>query len=515
MLFRLLCLRMLEAKAKSDLKLTKDIFDIVFFFGFWFLKGFPWLDKIAVGFGLGLIPTGLVYLVLFGIIFYVVDLPFEIYSTFGLEERFGFNKTTPMTFIKDRLKGMVLGGLIGLPVTYIVLWFFSTFPSTGWLYVFLTVTVVQLVLLFLMPVLILPLFMEMIPLPEGSALVTEEVEKAGSSNFLSARVFYAHDATPGGKPSWKTKDRRFAGASEGAELSIYRAAEGQESAGLWVVAEGAPPGEPGATAGKVYATTTGEGDGPGAKTAWTLTEEAKTALTPKSSEGDDQNALLAKEPMNTMDMTQVNVGQLRQRLLELAERLGYQGASIYVIDGSTRSSHSNAFCMGFGRFRRICLYDTLLPLMSEEEIIAVLGHEIGHDRLYHVHTTLVITIAYMAVQFYALGRFIESNVIAEAFFVPEPKVYLGLILFSLVWGVVDFVFSIPLTVQTRLNEYSADRYSVDADKSHALTLSSGLKKLMKKSKSNLTPHPFYVFLTYSHPPLDVRLEAIADYAKQK
>merc|ERR1719313_3000389 len=93
----------------------------------------------------------------------------------------------------------------------------------------------------------------------------------------------------------------------------------------------------------------------------------------------------------------VDIGSLRQRLLDLAERLGYQGASIFVIDGSSRSAHSNAFCTGFGKFRRICLFDTLLPVMEECETIAILAHEIGHDRLFHVHTQLVISIAYLFV----------------------------------------------------------------------------------------------------------------------
>lgn len=153
--------------------------------------------------------------------------------------------------------------------------------------------------------------------------------------------------------------------------------------------------------------------------------------------------------------------------------------------------------------------------MTEDEIVAILGHEMGHDRLYHVHTTLVITIAYMALQLFCLGQFIGSPIIAGAFFVPEPKVYLGLVLFSIVWGIVDFFFSIPLTVKTRFNEYEADQYSIDADESHAFCLGNGLKKLCKKSKANLTPHPFYVFLTYSHPPLDIRLAAIDAYAKSK
>lgn len=487
-------------KAKSNFKLVKDIFDLFWFFGFWFSGGFPWLDGHCTSVGWGTIPTGLLFMFTFGLIFYIVDLPFEIYGTFVLEESFGFNKTTPLTFVKDRIKGGALAGLIGTPMLCIVLWFFITFKELGWLYVFLTVTAVQLVLLFLMPVLILPLFMEMIPLPSGTALVSEEVDKAGSGNFLSARVFYSHESLVDGKQSWMTRDRRFPGAKNGASLSICFAAAGQESAGSWVVCEG----EPG-SAGTVYATCEAPD---GSSSSWAITETGKAAL---KSDTDENNLL----PKDAVSMTRVDVGNLRTRLLALAERLGYVGAGIFVIDGSSRSSHSNAFCMGFGRFRRICLYDTLLPLMTEEEIIAVLGHEIGHDRLYHVHTTLVITIAYMAVQFYALGQFIGSEVIAHAFFCPVPKVYLGLVLFSLVWGVVDFVFSIPLTVQTRLNEYAADRYSIDADISHALTLGDGLKKLTKNSKANLTPHPLYVFLTYSHPPLDTRLKAIADYAASK
>jgi Zn-dependent protease with chaperone function len=493
-------------KAKSDFSLVKDIFDIFFLFGFWFLKGFPLLDEVAVSFGFSMIPTGLVFFALFFSINFVMELPFDIYSTFVLEERFGFNKTTPLTFVKDRLKGLLLGVLIGIPVLYVILWFFSTFPDRGWLYVFFFIMVVQLVLLFLMPVVILPMFLEMIPLPEGKALVTEEVEKADSGNFLSARVFFAHDDKPNGKECWMTKDRRFAGGASGATLSISFQSAEQDSGGQWVMCEG----EPG-KGGTVYATSK---DVTGSTSNWNLTEQAKTALN-KTSDVENNPLMDAMASKDSLSTICVDIGSLRQRLLDLAERLGYQGASIFVIDGSSRSSHSNAFCMGFGRFRRICLFDTLLPLMTEEEIIAVLGHEIGHDRLYHVHSTLVVTIAYLAVQFYFLGQFITSEVIGHAFFVPVPKIYVGLLLFFLIWGVVDFVFSIPLTVKTRFQEYQADRYSIDADKSHAITLSSGLKKLVKKSKANLTPHPFYVFLHYSHPPLDVRLEAIAQYAESR
>lgn len=486
-------------KAKSDYKLAKDIFDLVFFFGFWFLGGFPVFDSIAVGFGFGERITGLVFFGLIGLLFFVIDIPWGVYETFVLEERFGFNKTTPATFVKDRVKGIALAVIIGAPLLWIVLWFFMSFQELGWLYVYLTIAAFQLLLLFLAPAVILPMFLEMIPLPSGSALISEDDEKATSRDFLKPRVFYGHDSTPGGKPSWMTKDRRF--QSAGATLSIYF------SENRWVIAEGEPD-----SGGKVYATSQIESSsGPGTNSTWTLTEDGKDALKPKSESGEDIN-LLSRE---SFVVTKVDVGTLRQRLLDLASRLGYVGASIFVIDGSTRSSHSNAFCTGFGQFRRICLFDTLLPLMDEDEIIAVLGHEIGHDRLYHVHTTLVVALCFMALQFYILGKCITSRAISLAFFCPQIKVYLGFCFFGFLWSVVEFVFSIPMTINSRRNEYQADRYSVDADISHAKTLGTALKKMMRKSKSNLTPHPFYVFLTYSHPPLDDRLKAIEQYAATK
>jgi len=209
--------------------------------------------------------------------------------------------------------------------------------------------------------------------------------------------------------------------------------------------------------------------------------------------------------------TSVDVGSLHSKIQALAERLGYRGASVFVIDGSSRSGHSNAFCTGFGSMRRICLFDTLLPLMSEGEILAVLGHEIGHDRLYHVHTRLVIGFLQYFLMLFALGRFLASRAISSAFFVPEPKVYVGVVLFSIVWSVVEFAFAIPSTVQSRMHEFAADRYSIDADESFGPLLASALKKLIRKSKVNLTPHPVTVFLTYSHPPLDARLKAIREH----
>jgi len=376
---------------------------------------------------------------------------------------------------------------------YIILWFFISAGPNAWFYVFLTLTTFQVVLLFLMPVLILPLFMEMISLPEGTAVITGEQKGDASPAFLFTRVFYAHDEQLRGRPAWVTRDRRFAGAKAGGTLSLHWSDDDSDGASPgWVISEGLPDAQ-----GAVYARTTQSPEDDA--TEWSLTDEATAGLVKESA----------------LKSTVANVGSLRKRLLELADRLGYTGANIFVIDGSSRSAHSNAFCTGFGRFRRICLFDTLLPLMEESEIIAILGHEIGHDRLYHVHTHLVFSIAFSFVILYAMGQFITSVAISQAFFVPVPKVYLGLVFFAIAWSPINFVVNIPLTAQSRMNEFAADRYSVDADETHAAFLGNGLKKLMRKSKANLTPHSFLVFLTYSHPPLDVRLEALKLYHKKK
>lgn len=168
-------------KAKIDLSLVQHTYDVAIFLAFWFLHGFPWLDSICVGLGLGgEAMTGLAYFGLLMLGSFILGLPFDVYGTFVLEERFGFNKTTPYTFVKDRLKGAALGVLLGAPLLYVVLWFFISAGPLAWLWVFVTITAFQLVLVFLMPALILPLFLEMDPLPEGTALVTNKMGRDSS-----------------------------------------------------------------------------------------------------------------------------------------------------------------------------------------------------------------------------------------------------------------------------------------------------------------------------------------------
>lgn len=496
------------SKAKSTVGLLKSVFDIGVFFAFWLLRGFPWLDGLCVSLQLSDLWTGVVFMGLFGIMSNILDLPWDVHSTFVLEEMFGFNKTTARTFIKDRLKGLALMVLLGGPVVLLVLWFFTATGPHAWFWVFLALTAIQVVLLFLTPVLLLPLFMEMIPLPTGTAVITGGLEKAPGLKFLSTRVLYARSEDGNEKTCWVTKDRRFDGAKAGAVLSI----SWSRSEGLWTLADGDPKDWPAGQTPTFYARSAGAGAPvAGEEMDWVLTSHAKSLAKDAADAGNPEEPLLP----DSMRSSCVDVGSLRSKLRSLADKLGYKGANIYVIDGSTRSEHSNAFCTGFGRFRRVCLFDTLLPVMNESEIVAVLGHEIGHDRLYHVHTRLVLGILQLFVTLFAMGQCLTSPIISSAFFVPEPKVYLGIVLFGYVWGMIDFAVSIPLNMHSRANEFAADRYSVDADRSYARALGDGLKKLHKKSKANLTPHPFFVFLSYSHPPLDARLQAIMQHHKKK
>lgn len=505
------------AKARIDFSLTKHVFDLAVFYAFWFLAGFPFVDEFVVGLGFkSQVANGLFFMGCIGIASALLSLPWDVYSTFVLEERFGFNKTTPLTFIKDMCKVIVLAVLIGVPVVALILWIFDSLGDTAWFWAFAAVTVVMFVFFFLWPVVILPIFFSLIPLPEGNALITSKTT-TDFPEFLSGRLFYS-SGTHNEKTVWTTADQRFSGSSAGSTLSVCWLTSGFESP-CWAIVEGTPN-----SASKTYATHTAPSitdagsliDGP----LWSLTPDGRAAVENRGDHAGgngnaEQNAAFDAPLVQELRTTCVEVGKLRAKLVSLAQRLGYHGANIYVIDGSSRSEHSNAFCTGFGRFRRICLFDTLLALMDVDEIVAVLGHEIGHDRLYHVHTGLIVQCVLQFIQYYAMGQFMTSQVVSDAFFVKEPKLYIGITLFTIVWSVVNFVIEVPVMMMTRSNEYAADRYAVDADRSYSELLVCALIKLSKKSKSNMTPHPFYAFLNYSHPPLGTRILAIRQHSAVK
>jgi len=292
----------------------------------------------------------------------LLGLPFQLWSTFVIEERYGFNRTDAKTFVTDQVKGLVLGGLLGGALMAAILWFFHATGDAAWLWCWATTTVVSLVAMFVAPTWIMPLFNKFEPLEEGS---------------------------------------------------------------------------------------------------------------------------------------------LRERILGYAKSVSFPLEGLFVIDGSKRSSKANAFFTGFGKNKRVALFDTLIEGQSEDELVAVVAHEVGHFKRGHI----VISLLHFGVIFWLLSRFLESTELFEAFGVSEPSVHAGLIFFGLLYTPIEMVLSVAMSAFSRKNEFEADAFAAQTtgEPEHLVT---ALKKLSSENLSNLTPHPFFVWLKYSHPPVLQRIEAL-------
>ncbi len=332
---------------------------------FWLSGGFAWLDRWTVSLGYSPVVTGLLLLAVLVAVQTLLSLPFEVNNTFRVEAEFGFNKTTPGTFIVDRLKGLALTALLGLPLGALVLWLFETQPLAA-LYGWVVVTLFGLLVSWAAPRFLMPLFMKFTPL---------------------------------------------------------------------------------------------------------------------------------------------EAGPLRDAILALGERLQFPVQEIYRVDGSRRSSKANAFFTGFGKSKRIALFDTLLTGHSQEEIVAVLAHEIGHAKLKHVPQQLVMGLLQSALLFGLLHFALHDARLFAAFGVQHPSYAMGLVLFSMVYGPWSNLWEVPLQGITRRHEFEADAFAAAAVGSGE-TLASGLKRLSKDHMAHLTPHPFYVWLHHSHPPVLERLRAL-------
>jgi STE24 endopeptidase len=207
-------------------------------------------------------------------------------------------------------------------------------------------------------------------------------------------------------------------------------------------------------------------------------------------------------------------GSLRERLLKLAERTRFKARSIQVMDGSKRSRHSNAFFTGFGRFRKIVLFDTLIGQLAEPELEAVLAHEIGHFKKKHIPKMLFAAALGSLAGFYILSVLAGQQWFYEAFgfrtggiWDPNRHIAIALLLFGLLAGTVTFWLS-PLTHWwSRRYEYQADRFAAEV-MNEAGPLVGALRKLNEKNLSNLTPHPVYSGFYYSHPTLLERETAL-------
>ncbi len=201
-------------------------------------------------------------------------------------------------------------------------------------------------------------------------------------------------------------------------------------------------------------------------------------------------------------------GELKTALMDLADRTGFKASTIQVIDGSKRSGHSNAFFTGFGKMRRIVLYDTLIEQMTIPQLEAVLAHEIGHYRKGHVPRMLIVSSLISLVAFALIAYLAKSPWFLEGFgFKAEDGLYAALPIFVLCAGVVTFWLSPLMNMWSRKNEYEADAFAKDALGSPE-ALIEGLQKLHTANLSNLTPLPLYSFFHYSHPTLIERTEAL-------
>ncbi|MBW1898674.1 MAG: M48 family metallopeptidase [Deltaproteobacteria bacterium] len=205
--------------------------------------------------------------------------------------------------------------------------------------------------------------------------------------------------------------------------------------------------------------------------------------------------------------TPIEEGELKEGILSYARSIHFPLDNVYVMDGSKRSSKANAFFTGFGNRRRIVLFDTLISQHTVPELVAVLAHEMGHYKKKHIIKTMIIGIAQMGVVFYLLSLFIDNQTLFDAFYMEQKSVYAGLIFFGLLYSPIDFFTGIFMQFYSRKNEYEADRFAVETT-NDKISLSDSLKKLSVGNLSNLTPHPFYVFLNYSHPPVLNRIRAM-------
>ncbi|MDP4704233.1 MAG: M48 family metallopeptidase [Polaribacter sp.] len=202
--------------------------------------------------------------------------------------------------------------------------------------------------------------------------------------------------------------------------------------------------------------------------------------------------------------TPLGEGELKTAIENYAQKVGFTLQNIFVIDGSKRSTKANAYFSGFGSQKRITLYDTLINDLETEEIVAVLAHEVGHYKRKHIIFNLIVSLLLTGFMLYLVSLFISSPLLSSALSVSIPSFHIGLIAFGILYSPISEITGLFMNYVSRKFEYQADDYAKNTFDGKFLI--SSLKKLSKNSLSNLTPHPAYVFVQYSHPTLLQRIE---------
>ncbi|MBP7506007.1 MAG: M48 family metallopeptidase [Prolixibacteraceae bacterium] len=197
-------------------------------------------------------------------------------------------------------------------------------------------------------------------------------------------------------------------------------------------------------------------------------------------------------------------GELRTAIESFTARAGFRLSQIFLIDGSKRSSKANAYFTGWGPRKRIVLYDTLLDEMTTPEIVAILAHETGHYKKRHLLTGLIAGLLQSGVMLFLFSRVVESRALSQGLGIDQPAFHTGLIAFGILFSPLSLLTGMATHYLSRKHEFEADNFA--ADHGMALPLMSALKKLAVKNLTNMTPHPLYVFVNYSHPPLPRRLD---------
>ena len=330
------------------------------------IGGFNFLDLKIRALSYPDIFTGVIYILILVFISQLISLPFSYFSTFKIESKYGFNKSTKKIFVMDFIKSSILGTVIASVILLVVLGFFEYYPNNGWLIVWAALTLIQFILIYIAPTLIMPIFNKFTPLEDGD--LKNEVE-----NFATKHQF--------------------------------------------------------------------------------------------NIEG------------------------------------------IYTMDGSKRSTKANAFFTGFGKQKRIVLFDTLIDTNTSKELLAVLAHEIGHYKMKHIHQGVIMSILTTGLMLFLLSFFLDNKNIADAFKMDNVSIYTSIVFFGFLFRPLEEILSIFNNLISRKNEFAADTFSKETTNDPE-SLVSGLKKLSVESLSNLTPIKFKVFMDYSHPPVIERIKAL-------
>ncbi|MDN4038761.1 M48 family metallopeptidase [Massilia sp. YIM B02443] len=353
--------------AKTRFGLAAMLWGAVTLVGFTLLGGLQWLSLTLVPhFGPGL-PHQMALVVAFAVISGLLDLPFDWYRKFVLEQRFGFNKMTPGLWLSDQMKGALVGAVIGLPLLWVVLTLMEKSGDLWWLYTWFVWSGFQLLMIALYPSLIAPLFNKFTPLSDDS---------------------------------------------------------------------------------------------------------------------------------------------LKQRIEGLMQRVGFASRGLFVMDGSRRSAHGNAYFSGFGRAKRIVFFDTLLSRLEPQEIEAVLAHELGHFKLRHIVKRVSVMFA-MSLAFLALLGYLKAQAwfytgLGVLPFMNASNDGMALILFMLVLPIFTFVFAPLSSITSRKHEFEADAFA--ARHTDYRDLVSALVKMYEDNASTLTPDPLHSAFYDSHPPASVRVK---------